>query len=229
MSTHKLVVFDLDETLGQFSQLSCFMTAVRASSRIQIDIDRCVWLYPEVLRPGIIRCLTDIVDRMKLGEKIKVVLYTNNNGPPSWAVNIVKCLNAIVKFPVFSQVIPGHVGRGSCRTSMNKTISDLHRCVQFPPGTKVCFVDDSDHPGMVHPAVYYIHVHPYYAPLKIDTMVNRLHSASRTRVPLQTFHLNISQSLNSQQIPWTYQDQRSDTERLNELLLYNHLQIFLDS
>ena len=229
MSGLKLVVFDLDETLGHFSQLSCFMNAVSNTSRIRLNIDQCISIYPEVIRPGIVKCLMDLADRMKLGENIKVILYTNNNGGPSWAGGIIRCLNRIVKYPVFSLMIPGYVGPGSCRTTMEKTAADLYRCVGCPRDTKICFVDDSNHPGMVHPNVYYIHLHPYYAPLKVDTMVARLHRRSTTRVPQYILHDNIAQDLNKQQIAWYYQDKRSTEERLNELLLYNHLQIFLDS
>lgn len=229
MAPLRLIVFDLDETLGHFSQLSAFIGAIRSATRKTLPLIAYCHLYPEVFRPGIFKCLADLVQRIKLGENLKVILYTNNCGPPAWAREIVQCANSILQFPLFTHVIPGHIGPGSRRTTLEKTLPDLVRCVDLPPMTKICFVDDAHHPGMVHDKVYYIRVRPYISPLRLDTMIERCYQQLRPRMEFRVFHNSIVKSLTTYNVPWAFQSATPDDDRMNELLLYNHLQIFLDS
>ena len=224
----KLVVFDLDETLGHFSQLGLLMQAVKATAHRTMSIAEAIDIFPEVLRPGIPKMLVDLRDRKKNGELIEVIIYTNNCGHPSWANSIAEALNAKLGYRLFVQVIPGYVGRGSCRTTMDKTVHDLHRCIPLPPLVDVCFVDDAHHPGMINDSVYYIRLPPYYCPLTLDAMLDRCCTYYRVGPRARMFKRQMMKELNSYGGEWLTQTDRGSTAYLNDIIFHNRLQIFLN-
>ena len=60
MKPRKIVVFDLDETLGHFGQLSMLWFNIQDETNVKLtepDFYRLMDLYPEVLRPNIIKIL----------------------------------------------------------------------------------------------------------------------------------------------------------------------------
>tara|TARA_Y100000389_G_scaffold139640_1_gene137399 strand:- start:535 stop:1326 length:792 start_codon:yes stop_codon:yes gene_type:complete len=141
------IVFDLDETLGFFAQISrIWMTlySLNNNTLTNQDFFNLCDLFPKIIRPGIFKLLT-YLNKIK-GKNIgKVVLYTNNMGPPSWAVMIIDYIQYKIKAKVFDVIIPGHVGKGSCRTTKLKTYDDLLHCAKLSTKTKICFIDDQPH------------------------------------------------------------------------------------
>ena len=168
----KAVVFDLDETLSHFSNLSGFIKAVEVTSRRPFHTLEALKAFPEVFRPGIGEILRDLVWRKQRGEDIVVVLYTNNNGGSRWPSNIINGINELLNFPLFTELIPGYTGKG-CRLTPAKTLDDLYKCSKIRKGTPILFVDDCSHPEMQGDDVYYIQVPAYVPSLNPQEMIGR--------------------------------------------------------
>ena len=89
----KVVVFDLDETLGHFVQLGIFQDVIEKTLDITLNDDaffELLDLYPEFLRPNIMNILKLICGKKKQNICGKLLIYTNNQGPKEWAIKIKK-------------------------------------------------------------------------------------------------------------------------------------------
>ena len=175
----KIVVFDLDETLGCFVELGMFWDALNSILGKQHDshFNDVLDLYPEFLRPKIIKILKYVLDRKHDGSCNKIMIYTNNQGPKTWAQLISKYFNYKTGKKVFDQIIAAFKIRGEvielCRTSHQKSVSDLFKCTKIPKNTQICFLDDVYHPMMENDNVYYINVKPYHFSMPYSDMAIR--------------------------------------------------------
>lgn len=88
----KVVAFDVDETLGNFSQFSYFgHTLGQYFNKPDIMyryFNDLVDLYPEIIRPNMVRILDYIRKKKNAGVCSKVMIYTNNMGPDKWVGHI---------------------------------------------------------------------------------------------------------------------------------------------
>ena len=84
---YKYAVFDLDETLGYFTQLGIFwdsLLIVCDKKLSQSVFNQLCDLFPRVFRPGIFSILS-YLKHMKHNNHInKIIIYTNNQGPKKW-------------------------------------------------------------------------------------------------------------------------------------------------
>jgi hypothetical protein len=185
----KIVVFDLDETLGYFSEFGMFWDALKGyikSNNIDFIINqeffnKTLDLYPEFLRPNIINILTYLKQRKKAKHCYKIMIYTNNQGPYEWSVQIKTYFEDKINYNLFDQVIGAYKVNGKQvelgRTTNAKTHSDLLKCTLIPETTDICFLDDVYHPGMSHDKVYYINIKAYEHDLPFVTIVDRFISS----------------------------------------------------
>lgn len=179
----KIVVFDLDETLGCFVELGMFWESLKYvlgnDYTGQEDFNRLMLLFPELTRPNIIEVLKYLVRKRKRKECYKIMIYTNNQGPRSWARMITEYFDSQVGDKVFDNIIAAFRVRGKtvelCRTSHEKSVDDLIRCTKIPRSTQICFLDDQHYPMMEDNNVYYINVKPYTHSMRFDDMANRLY------------------------------------------------------
>lgn len=179
----KIVVFDLDETLGCFVELGMFWDSLKHvlgdEYTSQEDFNRLILLFPEFTRPNIIEILKYLVRKRKRKECYKIMIYTNNQGPKSWAQMITEFFDSQVGDKVFDKIIAAFKVRGKavelCRTSHEKNVDDLIRCTKVPRSTKICFIDDQYHPMMEDNNVYYINVKPYIHSMSFEVMANRFY------------------------------------------------------
>jgi len=181
----KIVVFDLDETLGYFMELGMFWDALKAyikHKKLGITIDQLLFkqlldLYPEFLRPNITGILNYIRKKKEQNHCDKLMIYTNNQGPSEWAKYIIGYFEEKVGNKVFDQIIGAFKVQGKrvelCRTSQLKTHSDFVRCTKIPENTQICFLDDVFYPDMSNERIYYINVRPYIHDLEFDDMISR--------------------------------------------------------
>ena len=176
----KVLVFDLDETLGSFSELQWIWTTIMehySENPTQTKITPLYVLqilleiYPEFLRPGIIHILDYVARRKKQGDCMGIFLYTNNQGSSLWLDTIVEYFNEELtkknNLPAFfDQVIQSFkIGTQKVepnRTTQVKTYNDLIRCTLLPNETEICFVDNSYYQYMKHPKVFYIQPRSYH-------------------------------------------------------------------
>jgi len=180
----KIVVFDLDETLGYFTEFGMFLDCIanylkktNESNLLQEDFNSLLDLYPEFLRPNIINILKYLKTKKESGECDKIMIYTNNNMPREWCEQIIEYFETKISSKLFDQIIAAFKINGKQveknRTTYNKTHDDLIRCTKLPKNTEICFLDDILHPGMVNENIYYINIKPYYYSLSFEEMLER--------------------------------------------------------
>lgn len=182
----KVVVFDLDETLGYFSELSLFCDCLKLYENnkffAQNEFNEIIELYPEFIRPNILPVLKYLKHQTEKGECNAVMIYTNNNGPKEWVQHIKCYFESKLDFSLFTQIIVAFKVQGKhielCRTTYDKTVSDFIRCTKLPKETQICFLDDVYYPKMKYDNVYYIKVKPYIHGLKFDEMTRRFITSS---------------------------------------------------
>ena len=180
----KIVVFDLDETLGYFTQYGIFWDSLanylkikNQSDLTQKDFNLILDLYPEFLRPNIISILNYLKNKKKTNCCHKILIYTNNSGPREWAHHIISYFEKKINFKLIDQIIAAFKINGKkielCRTTNNKTHKDLIKCTKIPLDTEICFIDDYFYPEMANDNIYYINIKPYYYDLKFEEMLDR--------------------------------------------------------
>lgn len=164
----KVVVFDLDETIGYFFQLSLFMEVLEMYYNVVFDnksFFKLLDIFPEVFRPSIFKIFKFLLKKLKTDECKKVLIYTNNQGPIKWAKDIAKYIEYKLDSKIFNKIIPAYKVGGrvvaSCRTTNEKTKTDLINCADLKPSTNICFLDDVYHEKMHTTDVYYLNVKPY--------------------------------------------------------------------
>lgn len=225
----KVVVFDIDETLGNFSQLSIFGHVLEdyfnkpdATYRYFNDL---VDLYPEIIRPSMVRILDYIRKKKNAGICNKVMIYTNNMGPTKW----ISCIReyfetklrdtassssatgglAIIP-PLFDHTIKPKTEYSADihsqkheqqlypeRLTKDKTVSDFIRCGRLPRDIEICFLDDLQHPKMVDERVYYIKLQPYHSYIPFEMFVVRFLNSALYRDNFDKFTVPSTISITS--------------------------------
>jgi len=185
----KIIVFDLDETLGNFTDLEILwntLTLYCDHNLIENDFNNLLDLYPEFIRYGIKPILRFIYNKKINGECNKIFLYTNNQSSPKWVNMIIQYFNHIlnIKKPniLFDQVVYAFKIKNKIiekkRTSNKKKHSDLINCTLIPKDAEICFIDDSYYNSMNNNFVYYIQPLSYQHNLSIHEMIDRLFTSN---------------------------------------------------
>jgi hypothetical protein len=186
----KIVVFDLDETLGSFIEIGMFWDALEhfyGHNLMTPDFFDVLRIFPEFLRPNILDVLKYLMQKKQEKKCDKIMIYTNNQGPKTWTIMISEFLNQAVGEIVFDNVIGAFKVRGKViemgRTTHDKCVSDLIRCTQIPANAEICFLDDMYHPLMEHDNVFYINVKPYHYSMAYAEMAKRYYEAYSAKLP----------------------------------------------
>lgn len=182
----KVIVFDLDETLGYFFDLVTLWYVV-GLKKTQENFNALLDIYPEFLRYGILTILEFLYHKKKSGHCSKIYLYTNNRFSPEIPKYIAKYFDhkmgihidtenptkthffdhVIGAFKIGNRIIEPN------RRSHNKTHSDFIRCTLLPKNTEICFVDDVYHTKMNHNKIYYIQPTAYFHNLTKHEIIQR--------------------------------------------------------
>ena len=175
-SKNKLVVFDLDETLGYFSQLYVIWSSLIKLSKTKLSVNNFYQLsdnYIFYYQPAIFETLRYLKEN-----KIKTIIFTNNQALYWWPKLIALYLNYktnrydnLFKTVIGSYKI-GKILNDKRRTSMMKKYEDLKKIMKLNNSTKVLFLDDQEHPEMRHPNVEYFKVPNYVKILPPTNIVN---------------------------------------------------------
>jgi hypothetical protein len=240
--TSKIVVFDLDETLGYFVEFGMFWDALKNfinQQKLSETIDQNLFnkvleLYPEFLRPNIINILNYLKQKKKTKNCNKLMIYTNNQGPEEWAKQIQSYFETKIKYNLFDQIIKAFKIKGKqvelCRTSHTKKHTDLIRCTKIPETTDICFLDDAYHDGMVNDKVYYINLKPYIHDLPFDLMIERFIKSGIINILVEdNFKTDMLQFMNLYK--HEYVEKTKDAQNVDKILskkILQHLQIFFN-
>ena len=184
----KIVVFDLDETLGYFVEFGIFWDLLYSFMKenssnkeeptmSQDQFNKILDLYPEFIRPDILSILEYLKHKQITRRCQDIMIYTNNQAPQSWVHYIKNYFHNKLHYKLFNRVISAFKVNGKrvelCRTSHDKTITDFIRCSKLPKNTEICYLDDVYYPNMNNSNVYYIKVKPYTHDLSFDEMILR--------------------------------------------------------
>ena len=184
-----IIVFDLDETIGYFQQLSVFIYALEDVLKKKVNQNELLQLldlYQEYFRPGIFKIFKYIL-KHKQSKNIKVLIYTNNTGPKSWVYTIKKYIENKIGGKIFDRMIltwknMEGVMYEKCRTGYDKKYTDLLKCGRLSKEDNICFLDDTYYPGMVNKKVFYLNLHGYKNDISYDVMITRYLKSSMSRM-----------------------------------------------
>lgn len=184
----KCFVFDLDETLGSFTDLDVIWRGLIqlksehknfAFQETQETFNQLLGIYPEFLRYGIITMFEFLYHKKQMNKCHNIYIYTNNQCSPSWPIMISKYIETVGKCKnLFKMIIRAFKIHGTIveenRTTHSKTPQDLFRCTLLPKTSEICFIDDSYFPKMKHKRIFYIQPKPYYHSLNLREIMDRL-------------------------------------------------------
>jgi hypothetical protein len=181
----KIVVFDLDETIGYFTEISIFWDALEhyyGHNLLNDKFFEMLDVFPEFFRPDIMKIL-DLLHKKK--SCYKMYIYTNNQGPKSWVNMLSEYMDSKLGYKIFDYIIAAYKIRGKQielkRTSHEKSVTDLISCTDVPKNTEICFIDDLYHPLMDKDNVYYINIKPYRVSIPFEEMASRYYAAVLSR------------------------------------------------
>lgn len=237
----KVVVFDLDETIGNFEQLGILWDAIEQMKSFhrlsRNELFHLLDLFPHVFRPGFFKIITYLKR-----QHIKTAIFTNNQGPPKWVSLFADYTSYKIGHNAFNRIVRswkiGNQVIEPCRTSYDKRYNDFLKCTGYPTTTKLCFLDDQRHKGMDHPNVYYIHIRPYTYHYKFKDMIyklihspysNKLLSTKGTRQEAREYlRLELQKSVTRYRFrPSKTQISKDDVSLSTEI--FRHIRIFLET
>jgi hypothetical protein len=206
----RVVVFDVDETIGYFQQFALFCQALEFLKKKKLNQKEVMFLlnlYPEYFRPKLFEIMHFLKQKKINKEVSKVCIYTNNNAPKQWAKQIYKYIEHKINYKLFDKHIGAYKIDGvqieKTRTTHDKTLSDFLITTKTPSHTKICFIDDLYHPDMNGTNVTYIKIDPYTIELPIDIITSRFYENTNCTIPYKIFNKTISKFLSSSSIPHT--------------------------
>jgi len=180
---YKVVVFDLDETLGNFIEISIFWDALEKFYGHKIFNNKFYEVldtFPEFFRPNIFKILNLINNKKKRKLCDKSYIYTNNQGPKSWVYMINDYFDKKLGYKVFDGVIAAYKAQGKIvepkRTSHDKSVKDLISCTNIPADSEIIFIDDVFHPLMNKENVKYVNIKPYVYSIPYNVMAERYYN-----------------------------------------------------
>ena len=234
MKNHKIVVFDLDQTLGDFGNLSLFWSGLQNYVKQPLNEPDFYYLmdaFPQVLRPNILNILEYLKNKKENGNCARVMIYTNNNGEKKWSLMIKRYLEYKINGRLFDRTIAAYKVNGRpierLRTTHDKTYEDLCRCGHLPQNIEVCFVDDLIHPQMNKPNLFYLHIPAYHCQMSSHDMIQQFLNSSMG----ETLAINRGQFYNhmasvlSSLYPSPRQNQGFNDH--NGQMLFKYIQYFL--
>ena len=230
----KIVVFDLDETLGNFVELGMFWDALKdfyggkLSENHFFDV---VDLFSDFLRPNIITILKFLIEKKRNGKCDKLMIYTNNQGPTSWVRMISRYFDSKLGEKTFDRIISAFKVHGKqieiCRTSHDKSVKDLVRCTKIEPTAEICFLDDQYHPLMKHNNVFYINVKPYIFSMPFRDMAEKYYHANSVSNSKEEFITKIEKNMNRYDYEFISKDSiEQDIDIIVSKKIMHHLEEF---
>lgn len=188
MSNHpKVIIFDLDETLGYFTQFNILWNLlINYANLNNLNIDNIfnqelfnnlLDLYPEFMRKSIYPILLYIKYKKMIGKCNNVFIYTNNQCLGNWVELIKNYLEDKINYKLFDDVIKIYKIKDTIinelRTTNDKTFDDFIRCTNININSKLCMIDDNNFQIRKHNNVTYIKIIPYIYTLPFITLFSR--------------------------------------------------------
>jgi mitochondrial fission protein ELM1 len=201
----KIIVFDLDNTIGYFKQLISISHIVKESTKENIDyINYLLNLFPEFFRPNIFDLFEFLIIKRKEKKIKRIILYTNNNND-LFINKVIEFIHSKLYENLFDIIItPTH----ERRTKKYKDYNDLLECSSINKDTSICFIDDKKHINMINEKVFYIQCESYNETLKTNDIYKRI-------------NIHVDSTKNK------YKLNRNNQKRVTEQL-FNRIKWFID-
>ena len=174
-------VFDLDKTIGYFTQIAIFMESIEKFIKRKLQLKeffKLLDLFPKIFRPDAFIIFNYLKELKQKHKYVKVLIYTNNMGPKNWVHHIRKYIEHKIKYKLFDRTIAawkvGKVIYEKCRSGHGKSVQDIIKCSTVKKGDKICFLDDQRHPQMIHKNVDYLYLYPYKYDYDFQKMAHKL-------------------------------------------------------
>ena len=188
MKSKLVVVFDLDKTIGYFTQIAVLLEAVEDILGRELQLKEFYYFldtYSYVFRGEIFKIMKYLKRKKNTNKNVRVMIYTNNMGPKSWVYKIKKYIEYKIKYKLFDRVIAAwKVGKEIYepkRTTHNKTYKDLLRCSRLTTNDKILFLDDMDHEDLRRSRqVKYLKVHEYEPKKEFNDLISTFLKSSMT-------------------------------------------------
>lgn len=218
----KAIVFDLDETIGYFTQIFYIKEIIENNIGKPLnnkELFELFDLYPNIFRIGIFNVFKYLKKIKKKNNTLKIIIYTNNNGPKNWVFNIKNYIEQRIKYKLFDKIIPGfnHNNITNCRTTHKKTYEDLRKCTNLTFKDKIIFFDDRTHEHLIHDNIKYIKVKPYEYEYNFYKIKNILLKSKLLKV----LNININH-LNQINAMYTYKNKVYNSDNM-----FKELKLFL--
>lgn len=186
----KVMVFDLDETIGSFGEFVLLLHSLEDSlgqgprmhqvgqgQENQSLFNRLLDLYPSFLRYGILDVFRFLNKKKRSNECYKIYIYTNNKYSPEFPEKIKKYIDYKLNTNGFIDKIISAFKIGDriiepSRTTNDKTHSDFIRCTMLPKHTEICFIDNTPYEDMKHNKIFYLQPKNYYHKLEWREIVD---------------------------------------------------------
>lgn len=187
LHTKYAMVFDLDETLGHFSQIATFWNLTNHYLSYPVLDNKFFFKFldsfQDFLRPNILKLLSNLKRKKQRGICDYIIIFTNNTNK-QWIELIKEYFHYRLKYKLFDKIIAGFRDYGNqveiCRSSHDKSHKDFINCSKLPLNTKICFLDDLEHHQMENPNVLYIHIKPYLHHEKFIKMANIFYKQNKS-------------------------------------------------
>ena len=205
MGAHKklVIVFDLDQTIGYFTQFAIFMEGLESYIKRKLkreEFFKLLDLYPEVFRPKMMELFKYLEQIKKKNKWLKVVIYTNNNGPKSWTYDIKHYIEKKLNYKLFDKIITAWKVGGKiyekCRSGHEKSYKDLKNCAKFiKKQDKIYFMDDQPHPYMKHENIVYNHLTGYKYDILFEKMCDKFYKSKlKSILPKKPVNIEIEKN-----------------------------------
>jgi hypothetical protein len=183
---NKVIVFDLDETIGSFNELILlwiYLEKIKSLFNLLLDLNQDYFnnlldLYPEFVRYGMLTIFEFLNHKKKTKDCHKIFIYTNNIYSKEFPEKIKNYIDYKLNTTGFidknicafkiNNVIIEHL-----RTTYKKTYTDFIRCSILPKTTEICFIDNTYYNKMKHDKIYYIQPRPYFHNLDNHQIIER--------------------------------------------------------
>ena len=179
MAKKSYIIFDLDETIGQFVQLGCFykgliqyFNKVPTKNEFYQLLNRC----NKYFRPRMFEILNHIKVHKIKDKNLNVLIYTNNQGGNSWVTKIKDFMELKIQYGLFDRIIGPHKIRDELyeilRSTESKCYNDLVKIIDCNDKEDILFLDDNFYNEMLKDNVIYLLVKPYRYYYKSIELVN---------------------------------------------------------
>ena len=227
--SNNVIVFDMDETLGHFSQLGIIVDSIEKVIKKklnQTEFNNLLDMFHLYLRTDILTILNYLKNKKEKNELDKVIIFTNNQGPKDWSNKIKNYFNYKLNYNLFDQIIGAYRINGKpverLRTSHDKRYNDLIKIAKLSDKTRICFIDDLYHIEMQNKNLFYINIHPYEFEYTISNILDILNK----KLKIDHHIINV---INREIIKYKVQKNKIINQKEISKELYENIKLFFST